>query len=1123
MYDYNTTVNPYTGRLQLVTPPGGVTKFIDLTDVPHSYTGQTGKAAIVNATEDGLIFSTISGTDEKVKNTASDTTAGYLSGTGAKIVAGPNITLTTLNPGGNEQLQIEAGMVYPGAGIAVSTGSAWATSITGTSSQFVKADGSLDTTTYLPTGTTLDNVADGSTRFAIPTALTTDNLPQGSTNLYFGGGTLDSITDGSTYTKAMIGLGGSSLQPGDVGVTVLAQRTFGSAANNDTGDFATSAQGSLADTALQSIPNTYVTSTDASQNIPAISGNDGKVLGLTSGSLSWVTGGGGGSGLGGVAATVVTFGSTSTLDTTLGFEYELDLTGNTTMAFTGAHSDGKTFSLLLCQDATGSRTITWPSDVVWSNDTIPTLTTTPLHADYILFYDNGTKWLATLVAQHLACDLPPVPTSLATTPISTTQINLAWDVMGGAASYNVYRDSVFITNVSTAYYNDTGLTPSTTYAYQVSSVNGYGESALCTAVNGTTMTPVTSPNWALQFDGSTNYVDIPDFTGVGTDWTIEFWAKSSTTGTIMKPVTWNIGNAAGDMIYFHSNGGVYFIAGGTSDAPYLDGNWHHYAGTVSGGSLLTLYIDGTNVWSGSYSVGDLSSLIGDFVIGANANNGREFFNGTIDEIRISDTVRYTTTFTPAHSWGGDSNTVAHYAMNEGTGITLADSSGNGHTGTLTTTGSVLPIWVTGVSLTYDSGLVFDGSNYVTVSHDSALNPSTGTVEAWVKLDSSNYGSDREIAATRGNPFSGGWELQTDPSGNVGFGFTGTNGWQDNAYSSGINAYDGQWHHIAAVIDGVSTYVYFDGQQVGSQSGSGSLLDVDNPLTIGRRSDGYGAWSGTIDEVRISDTARYTTTFIPATSYAVDSNTVAYYKMNENYGTTMVTDISGNGHDGTQVGTPTPEWYMGVTETDYSLEFSGGNYAAIPNNVAFYPQGNFTIETYYKSAGSGTAYIIGNWNNTNGFFIAPITNEVFFQANFTSQGTAYKTFNFTADPNDGNWHHIAIVYDGSTITCSLDGVFSSDTLSLGTDTFSIGANSLYLGGAGNGTLSPCTLDETRFSNIVRYPTNTTFTPATYFNTDDNTTALYHYNEGSGTILSDASANGNEGVLTGTPTWSTGVTV
>jgi hypothetical protein len=44
-------------------------------------------------------------TDENVKVTTNDTTTGKLA---SKIAAGTNITLTTLNPGGNEQLQISA-------------------------------------------------------------------------------------------------------------------------------------------------------------------------------------------------------------------------------------------------------------------------------------------------------------------------------------------------------------------------------------------------------------------------------------------------------------------------------------------------------------------------------------------------------------------------------------------------------------------------------------------------------------------------------------------------------------------------------------------------------------------------------------------------------------------------------------------------------------------------------------------------------------------------------------------------------------------------------------------------------------------------------------------------------
>gem|GEM_PF-4959447 len=49
-------------------------------------------------------------------------------------------------------------------------------------------------------------------------------------------------------------------------------------------------------------------------------------------------------------------------------------------------------------------------------------------------------------------------------------------------------------------------------------------------------------------------------------------------------------------------------------------------------------------------------------------------------------------FTPATSFTSDGNTVALWHLNEGSGTSATDSSGNGHTGTLT--GSPTPTWVT---------------------------------------------------------------------------------------------------------------------------------------------------------------------------------------------------------------------------------------------------------------------------------------------------------------------------------------------------------------------------------------------------------------------------------------------
>ncbi|MCX8080032.1 MAG: LamG domain-containing protein [Bacteroidia bacterium] len=48
-----------------------------------------------------------------------------------------------------------------------------------------------------------------------------------------------------------------------------------------------------------------------------------------------------------------------------------------------------------------------------------------------------------------------------------------------------------------------------------------------------------------------------------------------------------------------------------------------------------------------------------------------------------------------------------------------------------------------------------------------------------------------------------------------------------------------------------------------------------------------------------------------------------------------------------------------------------------------------------------------------------------------------------------------------------------------------------------------IDELRISNIIRYSGNSFVVPAMPFNTDANTVALYHFDEGSGTVLLDAS--------------------
>ena len=75
---------------------------------------------------------------------------------------------------------------------------------------------------------------------------------------------------------------------------------------------------------------------------------------------------------------------------------------------------------------------------------------------------------------------------------------------------------------------------------------------------------------------------------------------------------------------------------------------------------------------------------GPFCIGnENRNSSTELFQGRIDEVRISNVARYTATFTPQTTiFSTDASTVALYHLDEGTGQTLADASGNNRNGVL---------------------------------------------------------------------------------------------------------------------------------------------------------------------------------------------------------------------------------------------------------------------------------------------------------------------------------------------------------------------------------------------------------------------------------------------------------
>jgi hypothetical protein len=100
-----------------------------------------------------------------------------------------------------------------------------------------------------------------------------------------------------------------------------------------------------------------------------------------------------------------TIGGTTTFNFEDGNVGTLTLSQNTTLAFSNPPASGKcgSLTLILTQDGTGSRTVTWPAAVKWAGGVAaPTMTTTASRSDvYVITTTNGgTSYIGTVVGQN---------------------------------------------------------------------------------------------------------------------------------------------------------------------------------------------------------------------------------------------------------------------------------------------------------------------------------------------------------------------------------------------------------------------------------------------------------------------------------------------------------------------------------------------------------------------------------------------------------------------------------------------------------------------------------------------------------------------------------------------------
>lgn len=157
------------------------------------------------------------------------------------------------------------------------------------------------------------------------------------------------------------------------------------------------------------------------------------------------------------------------------------------------------------------------------------------------------------------------------------------------------------------------------------------------------------------------------------------------------------------------------ICGATS---VLNDQWHHIAVTRRASTgALALFVDGALDARATGPTGPISypdGVVGSpadplLVLGAEKHDvGFEYpgFNGFLDELRLSTSVRYSAPFTrPTRRFIPDGFTAALYHFDEGAGTTLGDASGapgGPSTGTLVVGGSPTgPSWVPSTAPTGD--------------------------------------------------------------------------------------------------------------------------------------------------------------------------------------------------------------------------------------------------------------------------------------------------------------------------------------------------------------------------------------------------------------------------------------
>ncbi len=439
--------------------------------------------------------------------------------------------------------------------------------------------------------------------------------------------------------------------------------------------------------------------------------------------------------------------------------------------------------------------------------------------------------------------------------------------------------------------------------------------------------------------------------------------------------------------------------------------WTHVAMTDDGANDR-LYVDGVLVDTGPAT--PVTEADGELKIGGDST-ASEFFDGRIDEVRIYDRVLSEAEVdsdmeipieTPK------SGPVAAYSFDEGSGTTVEDVTGDGHTATIHGAG-----WTTRGR--YGGAMEFDAAegDYLSVPASEELDQTEElTIEAWVRPTESPLWANILMKEREGSGPRYSYALYEHEAEPRGYFMETTEGVLLAGYETPLRA----WTHLAITDDGAHSRLYVDGQLV--DTSPAVPIDGHGEIRIGGDSIWGEYFDGRIDEVRIYDRA------LDAAEVGVDMEEpiqtaqhgpVAAWSFDEGEGTT-VEDVTGNGHTATiEDGELTDGKYGGA------INFPGHSESrclVVPDSPELRLSEEFTLEAWVRPVGGifEDPVVVRESEGEDAFGLGLGSREEWEPEGFIGEGKGSKAAVGGEKVREYGWVHLATTYDGARIRLYEDG-------------------------------------------------------------------------------------------------------